>query len=264
MIIKIKSMKIKCLIIDDEPLAINVIKNYLQKIEDVELVNTFNNAIDGLNFLKHQKVDVIFLDINMPVLDGLNFIKSLKEPPLIIITSAYTEYAFQTYELDVLDYLVKPIEFPRFMNALNKLYRRFDIKQPTSEPINARPFLFLKIDKKKMKKVFLDEILVVESLKDYLKINTTNGRFMIHSTLTDFTDLLPPADFIRIHRSYTISINKIDAVEGNSIEIDGMRYVIGRSYIEEVKGKILNSSIWEQFLSQPPAEAAGYSTQLYT
>ena len=236
-------MKIKCLIIDDEPLAINVIKNYLQKIEDVELVNTFNNAIDGLNFLKHQKVDVIFLDINMPVLDGLNFIKSLKEPPLIIITSAYTEYAFQTYELDVLDYLVKPIEFPRFMNALNKLYRRFDIKQPTSEPINARPFLFLKIDKKKMKKVFLDEILVVESLKDYLKINTTNGRFMIHSTLTDFTDLLPPADFIRIHRSYTISINKIDAVEGNSIEIDGMRYVIGRSYIEEVKGKILNSSI---------------------
>ena len=243
MIIKIKSMKIKCLIIDDEPLAINVIKNYLQKIEDVELVNTFNNAIDGLNFLKHQKVDVIFLDINMPVLDGLNFIKSLKEPPLIIITSAYTEYAFQTYELDVLDYLVKPIEFPRFMNALNKLYRRLDIKQPTSETINARPFLFLKIDKKKMKKVFLDEILVVESLKDYLKINTTNGRFMIHSTLTDFTDLLPPADFIRIHRSYTISINKIDAVEGNSIEIDGMRYVIGRSYIEEVKGKILNSSI---------------------
>lgn len=236
-------MIIKSLIIDDEPLAVNVIKNYLQQIEDIELVTTFNNAIDGLNFLKNHKVDVIFLDINMPVLDGLNFIKSLEEPPLIIITSAYTEFAIETYELDVLDYLVKPIEFPRFMNALNKVYRRLAIKQPTSETVSTRPFLFLKIDKKKMKKVFLDEILVVESLKDYLKINTTNGRFMIHSTLSDFTDLLPATDFIRIHRSYTISISKIDAVEGNSIEIDGMRYVIGRSYLEEVKGKILNSSI---------------------
>ena len=236
-------MKIKCLIIDDEPLAVNVIKNYLQKIEDTELVTTFNNAIDGLNFLKNHKVDVIFLDINMPVLDGMNFIKSLKEPPLIIITTAYTEFAVETYDLDVLDYLVKPIEFPRFMNALNKVYRQLNISQPTSDNSKSRPYLFIKIDKKKMKKVFLDEILVVESLKDYLKINTTNGRFMIHSTLSDFTNLLPPSDFIRIHRSYTISINKIDAVEGNSIEIDGMRYVIGRSYIDEVKDKILNSSI---------------------
>ena len=236
-------MKIKCLIIDDEPLAVNVIKNYLQKIEDIELADTFNNAIDGLNYLKHHKVDVIFLDINMPVLDGLNFIKSLKEPPLIIITSAYTEYALETYELDVIDYLVKPFQFPRFMNALNKVYRRMNINQPSSETSKSRPYIFIKIDKKKMKKVFLDEILVVESLKDYLKINTTNGRFLIHSTLSDFTDLLPATDFIRIHRSYTISINKIDAVEGNSIEIDGIRYVIGRSYIEEVKDRILNSSI---------------------
>ena len=236
-------MKIKCLIIDDEPLAVNVIKNYLQKIEDMELTATFNNAIDGLNFLKHHQVDIIFLDINMPVLDGINFIKSLKAPPLIIITSAYTEYAVETYNLDALDYLVKPIEFPRFMNALNKVYRRMNINQPTSETSKSRPYIFIKIDKKKMKKVFLDEILVVESLKDYLKINTTNGQFLIHSTLSDFTDLLPATDFIRIHRSYTISIHKIDAVEGNSIEIDGMRYVIGRSYIEEVKGKILNSSI---------------------
>ncbi|MCK0123816.1 response regulator [Gelidibacter sp. F2691] len=236
-------MKIQCLIIDDEPLAINVIKNYLQKIEDIELVNTFNNAIDGLNFLKHHKVDVIFLDIGMPILDGLSFIKSLKEPPLIIVTTAYTEYAVETYALDVLDYLVKPIEFPRFMNALNKVYRQLNIKQSPLDMGHTRPYLFIKIDKKKMKKVFLDEILVIESQKDYLKITTTNGRFMIHSTLADFTDLLPASDFMRIHRSYTISISKIDAVEGNSIEIDGMRYGIGRSYIDEVKARILNSSI---------------------
>lgn len=236
-------MKIKCLIIDDEPLAVNVIKNYLQQIEDAELVNTFNNAIDGLNFLKSNTVDVIFLDINMPVLDGLNFIKSLNTPPLIIITSAYTEFAVKTYELDVLDYLVKPIEFPRFMMALNKVYERLDINKSQKDLNKANPYLFIKIDKKKMKKIFLDDILVIESLKDYLKINTTNGRFMIHSTLSNFTDLLPARDFIRIHRSYTIAINKIDEVEGNSIEIDGIRYTIGRSYIEVVKEKILNSSI---------------------
>ena len=236
-------MKIKCLIIDDEPLAINVVKNYLQQIEDAELANTFNNAIDGLNFLNNNTVDVVFLDINMPILDGINFIKSLKEPPLIIITSAYTEFAIETYDLDVLDYLVKPIEFPRFLRALNKVYNKLNINKTAIDSNKTRPYAFIRIDKKKMKKVFLDEILVIESLKDYLKINTTNGRFMIHSTLSDFTDLLPAADFIRIHRSFTVAINKIDAVEGNSIEIDGIRYVIGRSYIDDVKEKILNSSI---------------------
>ncbi len=237
-------MKIHCLIIDDEPLAINVIKNYLDQIENFELVNSFNNAIEGLNFLKNNKIDVIFLDINMPVLDGINFIKSLEAPPLLIITSAYDEFAIETYELDVLDYLVKPIEFPRFMKAISKVERRLNIinKVPL-EKAKERLFIFVKIDKKKMKKIFLDEILVIESLKDYLKINTLTGRYIIHSTLTDFTNLLPSRDFIRIHRSYTVAINKIDAIEGNSVEIEGLRYVIGRSYLEEVKQKILNASI---------------------
>jgi DNA-binding LytR/AlgR family response regulator len=237
-------MKVKCLIIDDEPLAINVIKNYLEKIENFELMTTFSNAIEGLNFLKNNTVDVIFLDINMPVLDGINFIKSIENPPLIIITSAYNEFAIETYELDVLDYLVKPIEFPRFMKAINKINKRLDsnIKTPIDNS-KERPFIFVKIDKKKMKKIFLDEILVIESLKDYLKINTLSGRYIVHSTLTDFTNMLPPRDFIRIHRSFTVSIDKIDAVEGNSIEIEGLRYVIGRSYIDDVKQQILNSSI---------------------
>ena len=236
-------MKIKSLIIDDEPLAINIIKNYLEQIEDFELINTFSNAIDGLNFLKSNTVDVIFLDINMPVLDGLNFIKSLENPPLLIITSAYDQFAVETYELDVLDYLIKPIEFPRFMKALNKVNRRLENNKTLTDTTNDRPYIFVKIDKKKMKKIFLDEILTVESLKDYLKINTLTGKYIIHSTLSDFTNLLPTNDFIRIHRSYTVAMDKIDAVEGNSVEIEGLRYVIGRSYIEEVKQKILNSSI---------------------
>ncbi|MBU2998006.1 response regulator transcription factor [Cellulophaga baltica] len=236
-------MKINCLIIDDEPLAINVIKKYLEQIEDFEVINTFSNAIEGLNFLKSNSVDVIFLDINMPVLDGINFIKSLEKPPLLIVTTAYDEFALETYELDVIDYLIKPIEFPRFMKALNKVTRRLDSSKAIQEPVIDRPFLFVKIDKKKMKKIYLDEILIIESLKDYLKINTTTGKYIIHSTLSDFTNQLPSREFIRIHRSYTIAINKIDAVEGNSVEIEGLRYVIGRSYLEEVKQKILNSSI---------------------
>lgn len=237
-------MKIKCLIIDDEPLAINVIKNYIEQIEDLELINSFSNSIEGLIFLKNNSVDVIFLDINMPVLDGINFIKSLENPPLLIITSAYDEFAIETYELDVLDYLVKPIEFPRLMKAVNKINKRLDTTHKTpQENSKDHPFIFVKIDKKKMKKIFLDEILVIESLKDYLKINTTSGKYIIHSTLSDFTSLLPERDFIRIHRSYTVAIDKIDAVEGNSIEIEGLRYVIGRSYIDEVKQRILNSAI---------------------
>lgn len=237
-------MKIKCLIIDDEPLAINVIKNYIEQIEDLELINTFSNPIEGLNFLKNNRIDVIFLDINMPVLDGINFIKSLENPPLLIITSAYDQFAIETYELDVLDYLVKPIEFPRLMKAVNKINKRLNnTSKVTPENSKENPFIFVKIDKKKMKKIFLNEILVIESLKDYLKINTLTGKYIIHSTLSDFTNLLPERDFIRIHRSYTIAIDKIDAVEGNSIEIEGLRYVIGRSYIDDVKQKILNSSI---------------------
>lgn len=236
-------MKINCLIIDDEPLAINVIKNYLEPLENFEVINTFSNPIEGLNFVKNNKVDVIFLDINMPVLDGINFIKSLEDPPLLIITSAYSQFAIETYELDVLDFLVKPIEFPRLMKALNKISKRLENKSnPTPENSAENPFIFIKIDKKRMKKIFLNEILVIESLKDYLKISTLTGKYIIHSTLSDFTDLLPERNFLRIHRSYTVAIDKIDAVEGNSVEIEGLRYVIGRSYMDHVKQRILNSA----------------------
>ena len=236
-------MNIKCLIVDDEPLAINVIKNYLQKIEDVELIDTFDNAIDGLNFLNNHNVDVLFLDINMPVLDGLDFIKSLEKPPLIIITSAHHEFAIETYELDVLDYLIKPVEFPRFMKAINKVNRRLGINKDSQNNTKERPYIFLKVDKKKLKKIFLDEILIIEALKDYLKINTTSEKYIIHNTLSSFTEQLPSRNFIRIHRSYTIAIDKIDTVEGNSIVIDGLRYVIGRSYLDKVKDQILNSGM---------------------
>lgn len=229
-------MAINCLIIDDEPLAINVIKNYLQLIDNVTIINTFNSAIEALNFLKEHTVDLIFLDINMPLLDGLDFIKNLEKKPLIIITTAYDEYAIETYELGVLDYLVKPISFPRFMKAVDRASKAIS---QTSPKIVKRPYIFIKVDKKKLKKIYLDELLVIESLRDYLKISTLTNKYIIHSTLTNFTSQLPSNNFIRIHRSFTIAIDKIDVIEGNSIEIEGIRYVIGRSYIDDVKKKIL-------------------------
>ena len=236
-------MSIKCLIIDDEPLAINVIKNYLNDINDIVIVDTFSNAIDAINYLKNNHIDLIFLDINMPVFDGLSFIKSLEIKPLIVITTAYKEYAAETYELDVTDYLVKPISFPRFMKSVNKVFSNIE-KNKKINTVNKskRAFIFLRINKKKLQKVFLDEILVVESLKDYLKISTSTERFIIHQTLSSFTDELPRDKFIRIHRSFTISIDKVESIEGNSIEIDGVRYVIGRTYIDSVKKILTNTA----------------------
>ena len=233
-------MNINCLIIDDEPLAINVIKSFIKEIDNITIINTFTSPVDALKYLKEHTVDLIFLDINMPLLNGLDFIRNLETKPLIIVTTAYDEYAIKTYELEVLDYLVKPIPFPRFMKAVNRAFKTLDVAKPegTSKTIK-RPFTFIKVDKKKMKKIYLDEILVIESLRDYLKITTQTNKYIIHSTLSNFTSLLPESNFIRIHRSFTIAIDKIDSVEGNSVEIEGIRYVIGRSYVENVKKKIL-------------------------
>ena len=231
---------INCLIIDDEPLAVNVIKNFIEEINNISVKETFNNAIDALAFLKNNNVDLIFLDINMPLLNGLDFIKNLENKPIIIVTTAYDEYAIKTYELDVLDYLVKPISFPRFIKAVNRASKTLVNTEIAENSKSAtRPFTFIKVDKKKMKKIYLDEILVVESLRDYLKITTQTNKYIIHSTLSNFTNLLPESNFIRIHRSFTIAIDKIDTVEGNSLEIEGIRYVIGISYIENVKKRIL-------------------------
>ena len=232
-------MTVNCLIIDDEPLAINVIKNHIKEIDNLNVINTFNSAIDALSFMKSNTVDLLFLDINMPLLDGLDFIKSLDKKPMIIITTAYSEYAIKTYELEVLDYLVKPISFPRFLKAVNRAFKELNSNLTSNIGIAKRAHIFIKVDKKKMQKIYLDEILIIESLRDYLKIKTIANKYIIHSTLSSFTEKLPSNNFIRIHRSFTIAIDKIEAVQGNSVEIDGVKYVIGRSYIEHVKNKIL-------------------------
>ncbi|WP_103070608.1 LytR/AlgR family response regulator transcription factor [Aquimarina sediminis] len=232
-------MDLKCVIIDDEPLAIKVIKNYVNQTKGLTLMASFNDATESLEYLRNNEIDLLFLDINMPLLDGLNLLKSIHQKPLTIITTAHEEFAVESYELEVVDYLVKPIPFQRFITAVNKAFRikGYQEKDNYITP-NKRPYIFLKIDKKKMQKIYLDEILSVESLGDYIKVNTLTNNHIVHQTLSNFTDDLPSDKFIRIHRSYTISIDKIESIEGNSIEIANIRYPIGRSYLSEVRSAI--------------------------
>ncbi|PHQ28837.1 LytR/AlgR family response regulator transcription factor [Leeuwenhoekiella nanhaiensis] len=231
-------MNLRCVIIDDEPLAINVIKNHIAQLAGLEIVKTFDNAIDSLEFIRKHEVDLLFLDINMPVIDGLSFLKSLDAKPMAILTTAHEEHAVEGFELEVLDYLVKPISFPRFLKAANKALAKAQ-EHPKSAAGSDEDSIFVKVDKKKMKKIYLDDILLVESLKDYIKIITTKGNFVVHQTLSSFTDELPANQFIRIHRSYTANIKRVDTVEGNSVEIANKRYTIGRNYMEEAKAAIL-------------------------
>lgn len=233
-------MSLKCVIVDDEPLAVKVIQNYLAQIKESEVVATFSNAIDTMDYLRDNPADLLFLDINMPVLDGIGFIKSMATKPTLIITTASTDYAVESYELEVLDYLVKPIPFPRFLKAVNKAIQLHKNQSGIASP--KKDHLFLRIDKKEMKKVYLDDILLIESLKDYIKVVTKNNKYIIHQSLSAFTESLPSDKFLRIHRSFTIAIDKVEAIVGNSLEIQGVRYTIGRSYIKDAKQAILKNS----------------------
>lgn len=231
----------KAILIDDEPLAINVLKNYVDQVKELQLIQTFTNAIDASTFLQRNEVDIIFLDINMPIMNGLDLLGALNSKAMVVMTTAHEEYALKSYELEAIDYLVKPIPFPRFLKTIHRIIKlREGLPKSNTQTKSENQSIFIKIDKKKLQKIYLDDIIVIESLKDYIRIKTKSNKFIIHKTLSSFTDELPSDKFIRIHRSYTVAIDKIEAVEGNSIEVQGIRYTIGRSYLNEVKGKILN------------------------
>lgn len=238
-------MQLQCVIIDDEPLAINIIKKYISEIEGLEVAATFSSAVKANEYLKAHSADLIFLDINMPMLDGLSFLRNLEVRPKVILITAYEQYALEGYELDIVDYLLKPVAFPRFIKAVEKARKQLDREksQEFASLRNERYSRFIKIDKKKYQKIYLDEIIAVESLKDYIRIITEKGRYIVHQTLSSFTEELPSDRFIRIHRSVTVSLDHIDALEGNSVEICGKRYTIGRSYLAEAKSTILQSEI---------------------
>jgi len=233
-------MKIKCIIIDDEQLAIQVIENHLKNFDNIDIVGTFNNPLKAYSILEEEKVDVVFLDINMPQMSGFTFIDNLNNKPLIVITTAYREYAVKSFELNVLDYLVKPIPFNRFLKAMNKVYQQVHLNTASGDvSLQQEPHIFLKVNKKLIK-INLNDIFYIESLKDYIKVITKLGDYVVHKSLTAITEELPQSNFIRIHRSYTISIKKIEALEGNTVEISNKRIPIGRNYLKQTKERIFN------------------------
>jgi len=234
-------MKINCIIIDDEPLAIRVIEKHILNINEIEIIAKCENAVDAFQIIQKEKIDLIFLDIQMPELTGIEFLKTLSYPPKVIITTAYREYALEGYELDVVDYLLKPISFYRFLKAIGKVYARsgydFSENLPSIKSKNLQDeFLFVKV-KKKLVKIFLKEILYIEKQRDYIYIKTTEKEIHTKKLISDMSETLPDEQFIRIHRSFIIAIEKVEAISPNTIVIDKFEIPIGRSYRELVLKK---------------------------
>ncbi|HSF52202.1 MAG TPA: response regulator transcription factor [Algoriphagus sp.] len=228
-------MPIKCIIIDDEPLARDVVRRYIQIIPALKLIGEFGNAIEATMFLQEQSVDMIFLDIKMPQLSGIEFVRSLRTMPKIIFTTAHKDYAHEGFELDVTDYLLKPIRFDRFLRAVNKALSQkqheLEIHGITNgEKSNpAISFIFLRAERK-MKKVLLDDIIYIESDRDYVKVFTENGFIITRQTIASIEAMLSESQFVRIHRSYIVSVSKLKSFTNETVEIGNQELPIGKLY----------------------------------
>jgi DNA-binding LytR/AlgR family response regulator len=224
-----------CIIIEDEPLAAEVLQDYISQVPFLNLISCCSDAFYAMETLQSFDVDLMFLDIHLPKMKGLDLIKVLKKPPKIIITTAYQEYALQGYEFDVVDYLLKPIEFSRFLKAVNRVVQIKQTVLPARPAVPAadRVHLFFNVGKKKVK-VFLDEILYIESMKEYIRVNTKIKSVLTKFKLTQVEELLSENNFLRIHRSFIVAKDKIEAFSATEVELGGKRLPIGRSYKELV------------------------------
>ena len=222
-------VQLKCLVIDDEPLAQDVIENYLRNFSFIRLIAKCDNALIALEWIKKQEIDLIFLDVSMPFISGIDFIRTLKNPPAVILTTAHKEFAVESYELNVVDYLLKPISFERFLKAINKL----NITTPeVAKPVISEPkddaFIYVKSEKKNVK-ILLKDILFIESLKDYIKIHTTEKTIITQVPISTIEQRLPD-NFLRVHRSFIVAKDKITAYTQHDLEIGKLQIPIGRNY----------------------------------
>lgn len=235
-------MKIKCVIIDDEPLAINVLEDFIIKFSQLELVGKFTNSIEALRFLNTTtEVDVVFVDIKMSMMTGFELVNSLKNKVTVVFTTAYREYAVDSYELDALDYLVKPISYERFKKCIDKIEVEFQKKNNIEIEAKTNPYILVKVDKKIIK-VDLEDILFVEGMREYVKIVTLDKILITYRTLTSISEDLTKYNFLRVHKSFTVSINKIISIETNRVRIKNDYIIpIGRNFIKEAKVKILSN-----------------------
>jgi two-component system, LytTR family, response regulator len=227
-------IQVKCIIVDDEPMARDVIKRYIQNVPTLKLLAEFGNAIDATIYLQEQPVDIIFLDIKMPQLSGTEFVRSLRTIPKIIFTTAHKEYAHEGFELDVTDYLLKPIRFDRFLRAVNKAFpqKQHEPDSPLLATTEIKPvssFIYLRVDRKMMK-VLLDEILYIESDKDYVKVYTEKGYFITRQTIASVEAMLSESKFIRVHRSYIVSLSKLKSYTAETVEVGNKELPIGKLY----------------------------------
>jgi DNA-binding LytR/AlgR family response regulator len=234
-------MKTKCIIIDDEPLARDLMRSHISKLENFEIIAECGDAMKALQELRHQKVDLMFMDIQMPQITGIEFLKILKNPPKVIITTAFREYALDGFELDVVDYLLKPITFERFLKSVNKYYQ---VSQEESQGItnvsdviqSDEAFIYVK-ENKRVIKVLLNDILYIEGLSEYVQIYTDKKKIITKTSLTNLEKKLPNDGFLRIHKSFIVSMSRIEAFTAHTIEVPGKQLPIGRSY----KNLVLNA-----------------------
>lgn len=228
----IDTATIRCLIVDDEPPAREIIRRYIEELPTLHLAGECANALQAFTLLQQQPIDLIFLDIRMPQLNGNDFLKTLKHPPKVIFTTAYPDYALEGYELDVVDYLMKPIPFDRFLKAVNKAFpsgsAKIETVSPTEEKKNEA-FVYFRADRK-MVKVMLQDISYIESMKDYVKVVTANNTLITKQSISSVEEMLPEKQFIRVHRSYIISLNKIKTFTSELIEIGSTEIPIGKLY----------------------------------
>ena len=229
---------IKCIVTDDEPFARKGLQGYIEKIDFLELTGVCEDALQLNELIRDKSVDLLFLDIEMPYMTGIEFLKNVSSPPKIIFTTAYEKYAVQGFDLDILDYLLKPISFQRFLKAANKAYDYFQ----SQTALGNNDHFFVKADNK-LEKIYFQEILFVEALENYVAIQTSDRRILTHLTLASVKEKLPAKEFIQPHKSYIVSIGSINSIEGNIIHIHSFRVPISKYQKDEVMERIVNSKL---------------------
>jgi DNA-binding LytR/AlgR family response regulator len=220
-------MNVKCVVIDDESLASDVLENYIKRVSSLELVATFNNGIDALEYVNSNQVDLLFIDIQMPDINGMDFLKLLNKKVNIVFTSAYPEYALEGYDFNPLDFLVKPISFDKFMRAVGRAHVVNTASTETLE--NSAQYFYIKA-KGKTIRLLLSDILYIEGLKDYVIFYTSSGSYISLHSMKELVEKLPTKQFIRIHKSYIVEINKIEEIGGNQVKISGKQIPVGRQF----------------------------------
>ena len=234
-------MIINCIIIDDEPLARKGLKEYIADVDFLKLAGEFNNPLKATELLRGGDIQLLFLDIQMPKITGLDFFKTLQHAPAVIFTTAYPQYALDGFEVNALDYLVKPISFDRFLKAAMRAKEFYEVRQKNKTelfPGNTTEYFFIKADNKLVKLLF-DDILFVEALQNYVTIHTIEKKYISYLTFKSVEDYLPEETFIKVHKSFIISAAKVDAIDGNEIQIGQYRIPISRSFKDEVIDKLI-------------------------